>query len=192
MGDPVTALFVLVAVILGLRAYYARMSESNSDRLRSTSGNPNGGNMPEKRVSKSVYSITEQDANITVASDPAPGAMGEILQYKVPRHTKIHLRPEDYFYMTGTDTATTAIVDATPWELKLEDPNGITSEILRNGVYGEVKTVGDATKRFLLGIYKVIEDDFIIKLNMNTTTVTADASTVDIILTCLREAETLS
>ena len=192
MGDPITALFVAIAVILGLRAYYARMSESNSDRLRSASGNPNGGNMPEKRVSKSVYSITEKDANITVASDPAPGAMGEILRYKVPRHTKVHIRPEDYFYMAGKDTATSAIPDATPFELKLEDPNGITSEILRNGVYGEVKTLGDATKRFLLGIYKVIEDDFIIKLNLNMATYTADASTFYIVLTCLREAETLS
>lgn len=183
----------LVATLIGLIVYGWAITRGNQDRLRSASGNPNGGNMVEKRTSKSVYSITELDSNVTVATtDPTTGVMGKITEYKVPRHTKIHLRPEDYLYVLGKDTGATALVDDTPFELKLEDPNGITSEILRNGAYGEVKTIGDAEKRFYLGIYKVIEDDYILKLNVRAITVTADASACKFILTCLREAETLS
>ncbi len=141
--------------------------------------------------STSVFSLTELDSNYTEAtSNPTAAVMGSIGKYKVPRHTKVTLRPEDYLVFTDKDTVNAALADATPFQLVLTDPNGIKSEILRNGSYGEVKTLGDLTKRFSLGIYKEILDDFILDMQVRTITVTASAAAQGLVLTCLREADT--
>ncbi len=156
-------------------------SHDNGDKMATSS-------TPAKSVSK--YSITEFDSNYTVAtSNPTAAVMSSIGKYKVPRHTKIILNPDDYLVFTGTDSIAAALADASQFQLVLTDPNGIKTEILRNGVYGEVKTIGDLTKRFSLGIYKQIEDDFILDMQVKTVTVTASAAAQHLILTCTREAD---
>ncbi len=182
----------LIVALLGIIVY--EQLKTRSCFARSTQSTPNSGeNMiaatPQK-VSK--FTITEADANVTVASsDPTHDVMGNILSYKVPRHTKITLRPDDSLYMLLYDTTPTALAAGTPFELKLEDPNGIVSEIIRNGAYGEISTIGDNTKRFYLGVYREIADDYILKINAKSTTVTADASRATMLLTCLRTADVL-
>ncbi len=145
-------------------------------------------NMPNQSVS--VYRIQNGDPNLTLEStNPQPGKMGTIATYKVPRHTKITLRPTDYFVFTVKDTGGSALADTTPWQLVATDPNGIKTEIIANGIYGECSTVGDLTKRFNIGVLRDILDDYLLLLQVSTDTVTADASSAKILLSALRTAD---
>ena len=142
-------------------------------------------------IKRSEFVIQLQDIASSDQTDSTPGIMSDLLAYKVPRHTRITFRPDDRFIASLTDTAAVALTDTTPWELVGSDPNGITSEILVNGLYAQIKELQDRNKMKFLNILRTIEDDFIIKLRVKTTTVTADASASTLALHCLREAETL-
>ena len=142
-------------------------------------------------IKRSEFVIQLQDIASSDQTDSTPGIMSDLLAYKVPRHTRITFRPDDRFIASLVDTAAAALGDTTPWELVGTDPNGITSEILVNGLYAQIKELQDRNKMKFLNILRTIEDDFIIKLRVKTTTVTADASASTLALHCLREAETL-
>ena len=142
-------------------------------------------------IKRSEFVIQLQDIAPADQTDSTPGIMSDLLAYKVPRHTRITFRPDDRFIASLVDTAATALTDTTPWELVGSDPNGITSEILVNGLYAQIKELQDRNKMKFLNILRTIEDDFIIKLRVKSTTVTADASASTLALHCLREAETL-
>ena len=142
-------------------------------------------------IKRSEFVIQLQDIAPADQTDSTPGIMSDLLAYKVPRHTRITFRPDDRFIGSLVDTAAAALADTTPWELVGTDPNGITSEILVNGLYAQIKELQDRNKMKFLNILRTVEDDFIIKLRVKTTTVTADASASTLALHCLREAETL-
>jgi len=142
-------------------------------------------------IKRSEFVIQLQDIAPADQTDSTPGIMSDLLAYKVPRHTRITFRPDDRFIASLVDTAAVALTDTTPWELVGTDPNGITAEILSNGLYAQIKELQDRNKMKFLNILRTIEDDFIIKLRVKTTTVTADASASTLALHCLREAETL-
>ena len=157
---------------------------------------PIGGSMPKplpvtKRVLRSEFVIGMADIASADQTDSTPGKMTDLLAYKVPRHTRITFRPDDKFIAVLKDTAAAALSDITPWELIATDPNGITSEILSNGINAAIKETQDRNKQKFLNVFRTIEDDFIVKLRVKTTTVTADASASTLALHCLREAETL-
>jgi len=189
------ALSTFIGVLLGLWLYNALKAKGffSSNPGKVEPGNPNRvrSEMTTKVKRASEFTITEKDTNISVAPNPPPGIMGDLLIYKVPRHTTVTFRPDDYLYSRIVNTAGAELADDTPWELTVEDPNSIVRETLVNGVYGEIKTLGDREKRQFLRFFRTIEDDFLVKLRVQTTTVTANAAATRLVLTCLREAETL-
>jgi len=134
------------------------------------------------------FSITQNDSNVTKSNGTA-AVMTSIFKYKVPRHTAIFIRPTDiisaYLKDAGAECLTTD-----PFELVVRDPNGISTEIIANGIYKQIQEFQDSTKTKKLGKKRLVKSDYEIDLQVKATTVLVNTDCY-FQLTCLRYAETL-
>ncbi len=134
------------------------------------------------------YSITQADSNVTKSTGTA-ALMTSIFKYKVPRHTAILIRPTDILSAYFKD-AVAETVGTDPFQLVVKDPNGISTEIIANGIYTQVKEFQDQNKTKKLGKSRLVKSDYVIELQLKATTVTVVASNY-FQMSCLRYAETL-
>ena len=134
------------------------------------------------------HNITQADSNVTAANGTA-AIMSDIFTYKVPRHTAIHMRPEDVLSAYMKDAGAEA-VGTDPYELIVRDPNQLTTEQLSAGIYTVIKEFQDRNKTKKLGLSKLVKSDYYIVVRFKATTVLV-ASTCYFQLTCMRYAETL-
>lgn len=178
-----TFLFAEVAIIC-----YQHLKENLSGRK---AGTKERGNMEaEAKRHTAIVLNHNSDCFTCAASDPTTGKMDTIGTIVVPRHTKLYLRPEDTFYFTGKDTESTpaALADTTPIRVIKQDTTGDSSETLFEGLYGEMKTLGDNTKQFKIGQYAEIPDGFkIVIQGEGQGSKTIDASAATFALRCMRE-----
>lgn len=141
--------------------------------------------MPVKAME---HTITQLDPNVTAANGTA-ALMSDIYKYVVPRHTAIQIRPEDILAAYMKDAGAEAVTND-PFELVIQDPNGLTEEVLAQGNYLRIKTFDDRNKVLHLGMSKLIKSDFQLILRFKATTVLV-VSTCYFQITCLRYAEVL-
>jgi len=141
--------------------------------------------MPVKAME---HSITAADANITAATGTA-ALMTSVYTYKTPRHTAIMLRPEDTLSAYLKDAGAECLgTDA--YQLIVQDPNQLTTEIISAGIYTTIKEFQDRNKTKKLGLARIIRSDYYLILQVKATTVLVVASNY-FQITCLRYAETL-
>ncbi len=134
------------------------------------------------------YSITQNDSNVTASTGTA-GVMTSIYSYKVPRHTAILIRPTDILCAYFKD-AVSEMLGTDAYQLVVKDPNGISTEIIANGIYTQIKEFQDQNKTKKLGKSRLVKSDYVIELQAKATTVLVVASNY-FQMTCLRYAETL-
>jgi hypothetical protein len=134
------------------------------------------------------HNITQNDPNVTGATGTA-ALMTSIYTYKTPRHTAIRLRPEDVLSAYLKDAGAECLA-TDPYQLIVQDPNQLTTEILSQGIYAVIKTFDDRNKTKKLGLMRLVKSDYYIILQVKATTVLVVASNY-FQLTCLRYVETL-
>jgi hypothetical protein len=134
------------------------------------------------------FSIDQNDANVTKSTGTA-GVMTSIFAYKVPRHTAILIRPTDILCAYLKD-AGAEMLATDGYQLVVKDPNGISQEIIANGIYTQIKEFQDQNKTKKLGKSRLVKSDYVIDLQAKATTVLVVASNY-FQMTCLRYAETL-
>jgi len=136
------------------------------------------------------HTITQGDPNITAANGTAV-LMTSIYTYKTPRHTAIRMRPEDILsaYL-DTGSGSTEAVATNTYQLIVQDPNQLTTEILSQGQYTVIKEFQDRNKTKKLGLMRLVKSDYYIILQVKAATVLVVAYCT-FQLTCLRYVETL-
>ena len=134
------------------------------------------------------HTITQLDPNVTAANGTA-AIMSDIYSYKVPRHTAIQIRPEDILASYMKNAGAEAVAND-PFELVIQDPNGLTEEVLAQGNYLRLKEFVDRTKVLHMGMSKLIKSDYLLILRFKATTVLV-VTTCYFQITCLRYAEVL-
>lgn len=138
------------------------------------------------------HTITQNDPNITQFTGTAL-LMTDIFDYLVPRHTALQFRPEDYiaaFLCTAPATEKAAADHYDAYELIIRDPNLLTSEILAQGNYIEIRSFFDVTLKKRLGMSKLVKSDYHIVLRANNAVILTNVDNM-LAISCLRYAEVL-
>lgn len=145
------------------------------------------------RIKAMEHTITQNDPNILQFTGTA-ALMTDIFDYLVPRHTALQFRPEDFlaaFLCTAPNIEKAAATEHyDPYELIVRDPNLLTSEILCQGSYIEIRSFDDKQLKKKLGVSRLVKSDFHIVLRANNITVLTAVDNM-LAISCLRYAEVL-